>query len=43
MTTVITITESNGDVFIEANGEDASIVTVLGMLEVAKVLTLEQR
>lgn len=42
MSTVITITESNGDVFIEVTGENASIIDVLGILEVAKVLAVEQ-
>lgn len=43
MTTRITVTESNGDVFLEVEGEDRSIVEVLGILEVAKVLAVEQR
>lgn len=43
MTTVVTITESDGNVFLEIDGEDRSIVEVLGILEVAKVLAVEQR
>lgn len=43
MTTVVTITESDGNVFLEVDGDhDRSIVQVLGILEVAKALALEQ-
>lgn len=43
MTTRLTITESGGDVFLEVEGEhESSIVNVLGILEVAKALALEQ-
>lgn len=41
MTTVVTITESDGNVFLEVEG-DHSIVEVLGILECAKVLAVEQ-
>lgn len=41
MTTTVTITESHGDVFLEVDG-DRSIVEVLGILECAKVLAVEQ-
>lgn len=46
MTTRITITESNRDVFLEISededGKRPDIVDVLGILEVAKVLAVEQ-
>lgn len=45
MTTVVTVTESNGEVFIDVTTDqdrDVSVVEAVGLLEVGKALVLEQ-